>query len=461
MATHISFLGGAGTVTGSKYLLEHGGQRVLVDCGLFQGYKALRLRNWDTFPIRPQRLDAVVLTHAHLDHSGYLPALVRDGYRGPIYATEATCELAEILLRDSARLQEEEAEYANHRGYSRHHPAKPLYTEADAERALKQLRPLALHHPAEIASGIHLQLRPAGHILGAAMVELEAGGRRMLFSGDLGRPDDPLMVAPEAVEGADILLVESTYGNRLHPVEDTRKVLADVINRTALRQGIVVVPSFAVGRAQLLMYLLYRLKQEAMIPDLPVYLNSPMATDVTTLYQRFHHEHRLSRADCEGMCRVARFVRTVDEARQLEQLRKPAVIIAGSGMATGGRVLHHLKALAPNARNTILLSGFQAGGTRGALIASGAHEVRIHGEDIPIRAEVVTLENLSAHADAGEILDWLRPFSRVPKHTFVVHGEPDAADCLRRRIRQELGWSVSVAEHRQRVSLDALEDEGD
>ncbi|BAN49840.1 MBL fold metallo-hydrolase [Metapseudomonas resinovorans] len=461
MGTHISFLGGAGTVTGSKYLLEHDGQRVLVDCGLFQGYKALRLRNWERFPVRPQRVDAVVLTHAHLDHSGYLPALVRDGFGGPIYATEATCELVEILLRDSARLQEEEAEYANRRGYSRHHPAKPLYTEADAERVFRQLRPFAPGHEADIATGIRLRLRPAGHILGAAMVELMAGGRRILFSGDLGRPDDPLMVAPEAVEGADVLVVESTYGNRRHPHDDTRQVLAEVIKRTALRQGVVVVPSFAVGRAQLLMYLLYQLKREGMIPDLPIYLNSPMATDVTTLYQRFQSEHRLNREDCQGMCRVARFVRTVDESRRLEQMRSPAVIIAGSGMATGGRVLHHLKGLAPNARNTILLSGFQAGGTRGALIASGADSVRIHGEDIPIRAEVVSLENLSAHADADEILAWLRPFTRVPKHTFVVHGEPDAADCLRRRIHHELGWSVSMAEHRQRVSLDALDEEGD
>lgn len=461
MGTHLSFLGGAGTVTGSKYLLEHEGRRVLVDCGLFQGYKALRLRNWDSFPIRPHRIDAVVLTHAHLDHSGYLPALVRDGFRGPIYATEATCELAHIMLRDSARLQEEEAEYANRRGYTRHHPAKPLYTEADAERALKLLRPFALHRRHEIVSGMSLLLRPAGHILGASMVELTVGGRRVLFSGDLGRPDDPLMVAPEVVKGADILLVESTYGNRRHPTEDTLTVLADVVNRTALRHGIVVVPSFAVGRAQLLMYLLHRLKQEARIPDLPIYLNSPMATDVTALYQRFHDQHRLTREQCRDVCQVAHFVRTVDESKRLEQMRSPAVIIAGSGMATGGRVLHHLKALAPNERNTILLSGFQAGGTRGALIASGAREVRIHGEDVPIRAEVVALENLSAHADAGEILDWLGGFEHPPRHCFVVHGEPDAADCLRRRISQELGWSVSVAEHRQRVSLDDLYEEED
>jgi metallo-beta-lactamase family protein len=449
----ISFLGGAGTVTGSKYLLSHENTRILVDCGLFQGYKQLRLRNREPFPLAPRRLDAVVLTHAHLDHCGYLPVLARDGFRGPIYATEATCELAEIILRDSARLQEEEAKYANRKGYSRHHPAQPLYTEADAEHALRLLRPYPLHRFHEIASGMQVCLRPAGHILGAATVEVRAAGTSLVFSGDLGRPNDPLMVAPEAVAEADYLLVESTYGNRLHPQSNTEDVLAEVISRTALRHGITVVPSFAVGRSQLLMYHLHRLKQQGRIPDLPIYLNSPMATDVTALYQRFADEHRLSREECQQVCRVAQFVRTVDESKRLEQQRSPAVIIAGSGMATGGRVLHHLKALAPDPRNTILLSGFQAGGTRGAQIAEGAATVRIHGEDIPIRAEVVALENLSAHADADEILAWLRQFRRAPKHCFVVHGEPAAADTLRWRIAHELGWSVSVPEHRQRVQL--------
>ncbi|MDX5371093.1 MAG: MBL fold metallo-hydrolase [Pseudomonadaceae bacterium] len=452
----ISFLGGAGTVTGSKYLLSHEHTRILVDCGLFQGYKQLRLRNREPFPLAPKRLDAVVLTHAHLDHCGYLPVLARDGFRGPVYVTEATCELAEIILRDSARLQEEEAKYANRKGYSKHHPAEPLYTEADAERALRLLKPYPLHRFHEIVSGVQVCLRPAGHILGAATVEVRIAGSSLVFSGDLGRPNDPLMVAPEPIEEADYLLVESTYGNRLHPQDDTENVLAEVINRTALRHGITVVPSFAVGRAQQLMYHLHRLKQQGRIPDLPVYLNSPMATDVTALYQRFASEHRLSHAQCQEVCRVARFVRTVDESKRLEQQRSPAVIIAGSGMATGGRVLHHLKALAPDPRNTILLSGFQAGGTRGAQIAEGAESVRIHGEDVPIRAEVVALESLSAHADANEVLAWLRNFRRPPKQCFVVHGEPAAADALRWRIGHELGWSVCVPEHRQRVQLDEV-----
>lgn len=451
----LSFLGGAGTVTGSKYLVGHAGKHLLVDCGLFQGYKQLRLRNWEQLPFAPKRLDAVVLTHAHLDHSGYLPVLVRAGYRGPIYATEATCELLAILLLDSGRLQEEEAEYANHRGYSKHHPAKPLYTEADAERTLKQLRPLPLHHSNELVGGMQVKLRSAGHILGAASVEIVADGQTLVCSGDLGRLNDPIMVAPEPIEHADFLLLESTYGNRSHPKQTTESVLADIIKRTALRHGITMVPSFAVGRAQLLMYHLHKMKQAGLIPDLPIYLNSPMATDVTALYQRFRSEHRLSHEDCEGMCHVAKFVRSVDESKHLEELRSPAVIIAGSGMATGGRILHHLQALAPDPRNTVLLSGFQAGGTRGALIAGGAEKVRIHGIDVPIRAEVASLENLSAHADADEILQWLGNFRSPPRHTYIVHGEPDAADTLRRRIAAELGWSVSVAEHRQRTTLTA------
>lgn len=452
-AMRITFLGAAGTVTGSKYLLEHHEQHVLVDCGLFQGYKQLRLHNRDPFPLPPGGLDAIVLTHAHLDHSGYLPVLVRNGYRGPVYATPATCELVKILLLDSGRLQEEEAEFANRHGFSKHNPALPLYTEQDAARALKLLRPVELHHKFQIVPGMTIELRCAGHILGAATVTVVADGQSLVFSGDLGRPDDPLMLAPETVEQADFLLVESTYGDRKHPAESPHQQLAEVINRTALRRGITLVPSFAVGRAQLLMYHLYQLKRTKAIPDLPVYLNSPMATDVTGLYQRFRSEHKLSAQDCDGMCHVAQFVQTVQDSRELDQMRTPAVIIAASGMATGGRVVHHLKALAPNALNTLLMPGFQAGGTRGAQIVAGAASVRIHGRDVPINAEVVPMQTLSAHADADEIMQWLRGFKRPPKHTFVVHGEPNASDTLRRRISLELGWPVSVPEYRDSVDL--------
>lgn len=453
----MTFLGAAGTVTGSKYLLEHRDQHVLIDCGLFQGYKQLRLHNWDPFQLPVRDLQAIVLTHAHLDHSGYLPVLARNGYRGPVYATPATCELVKILLRDSGRLQEEEAEFANRHGFSKHAPALPLYTEQDAERALKLLHPVELHHRVTIVPGLSILLRGAGHILGAATVEIVADGITLVCSGDLGRPNDPLMFAPETIEQTDYLLIESTYGDRRHPEESPEKQLAEVITHTALRHGITLVPSFAVGRAQLLMYHLYRLKQQHAIPDLPIYLNSPMATDVTRLYQRFRSEHRLSLEDCEGMCQGTHFVRATRDSIELDQLRTPAVILAASGMATGGRVLHHLKALAPNPLNTLLIPGFQAGGTRGAQIIAGAPSVRIHGKDVPIRAEVVPVETLSAHADADEIIEWLRGFKRPPKHTYVVHGEPNASDVLRRRISLELGWSVSVPEYRDSVELTPID----
>ncbi|WP_207284564.1 MBL fold metallo-hydrolase RNA specificity domain-containing protein [Pseudomonas sp. FW300-N2A2] len=453
----ITFLGAAGTVTGSKYLLEHRNQHVLIDCGLFQGYKQLRLHNRDPLQFPVSDLNAIVLTHAHLDHSGYLPVLVRNGYCGPVYATPATCELVKNLLLDSGRLQEEEAEFVNRHGFSKHNPALPLYTEQDAKKALKLLRPVELHHKVEIVTDMTIQLRCSGHILGAATVEVIANGLALVFSGDLGRLDDPLMFAPETVEQADYLLVESTYGDRKHPVESPQEQLAEVITRTALRRGITLVPSFAVGRAQLLMYHLYQLKRKRAIPDIPIYLNSPMATDVTSLYQRFRNEHRLSLEDCEGMCHVAQFVRTVKDSIELDQQTTPAVIIAASGMATGGRVVHHLKALAPKPINTLLMPGFQAGGTRGAQIVACAPSVRIHGKDVPIRAEVVSMQTLSAHADADEIIQWLRGFKRPPKHTFVVHGEPNASDVLRRRISLELGWSVSVPEYRDSVELSSLD----
>ena len=449
----LTFFGGTGTVTGSKFLLTRDSTRVLIDCGLFQGYKQLRLRNWEPLPAVLRAVDAVVLTHAHLDHSGYLPVLAREGFSGPVYATPATCALAEILLLDSARLQEEQAEHANRHGYSRHSPARPLYTELDAKRALRLFRPVALHRRTQVAPGIELLLRSAGHILGAATVQLTVDGQTLVSSGDLGRPHDPVMRAPELIGAADALLVESTYGDRSHPAQAPERYLADVINQTLLRHGITLVPSFAIGRAQLLMYYLYTLKRDGLIPDIPVYLNSPMAMDATALYQQFKGEHRLTALECAQMCKGTHIIRTVDESRRLDQLHEPAVIIAASGMATGGRVLHHLKALAPNPHNSILFSGFQAGGTRGADIVAGARSVRLHGEDVPIRAQVFAMDNLSAHADADEIMEWLRGFTRPPQQTYVIHGEPHAADTLRRRISLELGWPVCVPEYLETVAL--------
>jgi metallo-beta-lactamase family protein len=449
----IQFLGATGTVTGSKYLLGSGAAKVLVDCGLFQGFKQLRLRNWAPLPLKPAALSAVVLTHAHLDHSGYLPLLVRNGFSGKVHCSEATYDLCRILLPDSGRLQEEEAEYANRRKFSRHAPALPLYTEEDAKRSLGHFSPLGFGRELDLG-GLRATLIPAGHILGAAVVSLTDGARSVVFSGDLGRPDDLIMVAPGVVRGADYLVVESTYGNRRHDPEDPRVKLGDVIRRTVARGGAVIIPSFAVGRAQSLLYYIHLLKAEGAIPaDLPVYLNSPMAVDATAIYHEHRREHRLSREQCEAMCRAAFIVNTPEESKRLNDRKGPMVIIAASGMATGGRVVHHLKAFAPDARNSILFSGFQAGGTRGATILSGADSVKIHGEYVPIRAEVAIINNLSAHADGAEILDWLKHFETPPRETFVTHGEPAAADALRHRIEEELHWRARVPDYLESVSL--------
>ena len=449
----LSFLGAAGTVTGSKTLVEHDTKKLLVDCGLFQGYKNLRLMNWQAFPFDPRRLDAVVLTHAHLDHSGALPLLVRQGYRGPVFATPGTIDVCRVLLPDSARLQEEAAEYANRHQISKHKPALPLYTEADAERALRQLEPLAFDERHAVVAGAQARLRPAGHILGAASVELSLGDTTLLFSGDLGRPDDPIMRAPTPIERADHVVVESTYGDRLHDTQDAQTVLGEIITRTAARGGTVVIPAFAVGRAQALLYAIYRLKARAAIPDLPVFLNSPMAIDMTEIYLRHRAEHRLSVEECSGLCHVAKMTRTVEESRALNALRYPAIIVSASGMATGGRVLHHLKALAPDRRNTIVLAGFQAGGTRGARLLAGERSIRIHGEDVAVNAEVVSLPGMSAHADAQQIVQWLRTAPRPPRTIFLNHGEPGPADALRQRIEHELGWTASVPQLGQAVEI--------
>lgn len=453
MTVELRFLGAAGTVTGSRYLLQSGGGKVLVDCGLFQGWKALRLRNWDAPPFRPKEIDAVVLTHAHLDHSGYLPRLIRQGFSGRVHSSRGTRDLCRVLLPDSGHLQEEEARYANARGFSRHKPALPLYTEDDARESLKRFSPAAFGETFE-AGGFRASLQPAGHILGASIAALEIDGTKIVFSGDLGRSNDPIMKPPSRVEEADYLVVESTYGNRRHGAADAAETLASHLARALARGGVVVIPAFAVGRAQALMLLLSRLKARGALPDVPVYLNSPMAIDATRLYHEYRAEHRLSAQECAAACSVAQMVHTADASRALNGRGGPMIIISASGMATGGRVLHHLKAFAPDARNLILLPGFQAAGTRGAALASGATEIKIHGAYVAVRAEVVTLDGMSAHADYAEVLDWLRGFRRAPRRTFVTHGEPAAADEMRRRIAEELGWDVVVPADGEAVALD-------
>ncbi|MCB9568069.1 MAG: MBL fold metallo-hydrolase [Myxococcales bacterium] len=449
----LSFFGATGTVTGSRYLLSHRRARAMIDCGLFQGFKQLRLRNWSPPPIAPAAITSMALTHAHIDHSGYLPIIVRDGYRGRVLCTGGTAELCALLLPDSGRLQELDAEYANRKGFSKHRPALPLYGEADAMEAVARLKEVAFDTPRELDDDMEIRFIRAGHILGASSIHLRYRGGSILFSGDVGRPDDPLMRAPEPRQASDYLVVESTYGDRKHDRTPPEEALADVINRTHERGGSVIIPAFAVGRTQLILLLVDRLKAARKIPDLPVFLDSPMAIAATSTFYRHRDTHRLSEKECERMCNASRYIRDAEDSKALDTGDKPMILISASGMATGGRIVHHLKALAPDPRNTILFTGFQAGGTRGAAMVGGAKQIKIHGQYVAVNAEVAALEMLSAHADADELIAWLRTCDDKPRHTFVTHGEPAASDALRRRIQEELGWAVSVPDYRDEVAL--------
>lgn len=449
----LSFYGAAGTVTGSRYLLETAGQRILVDCGLFQGYKQLRLRNWAPLPFDPRSIDAVILTHAHIDHSGFLPVLTRQGYRGPIYCSEGTFELCKILLPDSAHLQEEDARFANRHGISKHKPALPLYTQSDASECLRQFRTVLIDSSVALGSRTVFTLKRAGHLLGACFVRIDSDAMSVTFTGDLGRPDDPMLMAPSAPSPTDYLVTESTYGDRTHPRIDPGAEFARYLRPAIARGAVIVVPAFAIGRAQSLLLHIARLKRSGQLPDVPVFLDSPMAIDASELYRRSRHEHRLGASDCDLMCSAATFINTAEQSKALDQQGGPMIVISASGMATGGRVIHHLKTFLGNERNLILLTGFQAPGTRGGSLANGASTVRIHGEDFPVRAEIRQLQASSSHADAGEILAWMKQFAKPPRQTFITHGEPGASDALRQRVEWELGWSTLVPEYRQTVEL--------
>lgn len=452
----LTFLGATETVTGSKYLVEHGSRRVLVDCGLFQGTKNLRLRNWQPLPLAPDTLDAVVLTHAHLDHSGYLPVLVREGYRGPVYCTAATAELCDIMLRDSARLQEEEADFANRHDYSKHRPAQP-HTLDDAQRALRLLKPVAYDECTALGGGgLSFRLLPAGHILGAASVVMHWDHKVLAFSGDLGRYHDPIMQPPRPPAHADYVVVESTYGDRLHPASDPENELAAMFDKTFARGGVVVIPCFTVGRTQEILYYIARLKASGRMAHVPVFLDSPMATNATEIYRHHILEHRLTVSEANTLGHAATMVRSVDQSKAIAEHHGPMVIIAGSGMATGGRVLHHLSRYAPDARNTIALVGYQATGTRGAALAAHEPTLKIHGEYVRLRAQVESITALSAHADYEEILTWLGTMQCAPVRTFITHGEPAAADALRRRIAERLQWPCEVPAYEQCVDLDEV-----
>lgn len=451
---HIRFLGAADGVTGSRHLVDLNGQRLLLDCGMFQGFKLWRERNWQPFPEPPASIDAVLLSHAHLDHSGWLPCLVRDGFRGPIYCSPATRDLAELLLLDAARLQEEDTRRANRGGWSKHAPALPLFTTRDAQRAITRLTPVATGRPITMGGDVQALFTPAGHLLGACSITLRSGNHSLLYSGDLGRHDDLLMPPPANVPAADTVLVESTYGDRLHPAEDMQRRLGELIRLTIKRGGKVLLPTFAVGRAQALMLVLQRLRATGEIPsDLPIYLDSPMAQEATKLYLKHRKLLRLSAAESRMLCDGVTAVATPKESEALVAQRWPAVILSASGMATGGRVLHHLSALAPHPRNTIVFPGFQVPGSRGAKLVAGAPDVKIFGRYVAIKAEVHHLEGFSGHADQQGLMQWLSSLPHPPRRVFVVHGDPAAADTLRSHIGDALGWSVTVPAHGASVEV--------
>jgi metallo-beta-lactamase family protein len=456
IAMKLQFLGATNTVTGSKYLLTQGNLKVLVDSGLFQGFKQLRLKNWEDFPVNPAELHAVVLTHAHLDHSGYIPLLVKNGFRGKIFATEGTVDLCKILLPDSGYLQEEEARLANKRKYSKHNPALPLYTYEDAQKSLQQFSPVPWKTSIQLEKGedkISVEFHPAGHLLGAASVLIKGEKGSIAFSGDLGRNSDPLVRNPDFTLGAGNLVVESTYGNRSHPEQNPELALQEAVISTHAKHGTLLIPSFAVGRAQLILYYLLQLKKRSAIPDLPVYLNSPMASQANLAFAGNPGELKISQEEMKAIWRMTKVISKPEESQALVESTHPAIIVAASGMATGGRVLHHLKSLLPHSNNTVLFVGFQAGGTRGDSLLRGADKIKIHGQYWPVKARILTIESLSGHADANEIMRWISGFQMKPSRVFVTHGEPEAADALRHRIEEELGIPATVPEYAQEVEL--------
>jgi metallo-beta-lactamase family protein len=463
----LSFLGATGTVTGSKFLVEHDGFRLLVDCGLFQGLKELRLRNWNPLPVEPSTIDAVLLTHAHLDHSGYLPVLIRSGFQGPVLATSATCALCAVLLPDAGHLQEEDARFANEKGFSKHRPALPLYTEEEARRCLASLRPGPFNQWIQLHRDVRIRFHAAGHILGASTVEVRLAGngsrrpeRAVLFSGDLGRPGQPILPDPAPPVRCDHLLLESTYGNRDHATEDPRERLEEIISRTAERGGSVLIPAFTVGRTQAVLFLLRELQLADRLPtDIPIYIDSPMAIHATRVFmdhpEAFSRDMRRRQAagvDPLGL-RNIHMIHRVEDSRDLNSHRYPAIIISASGMATGGRILHHLAHRLEDHRNSVVFVGFQAAGTRGRSLVEGARSIRIHGRDVAVHASVERVENLSAHADRGELLAWLQAAEEPPRQIHLVHGEPAAIEGLARRIRTETGMQPHVPDYLENVPI--------
>ena len=443
----LTFLGATRTVTGSKYLVAVDGLNILIDCGLYQGHQELRQRNWKKFPVDPAQIDAVVLTHAHIDHSGYLPRLIKNGFKGKIYCTQGTLDLCAILLPDSGYLQEEDAFRANRYGYSKHKPALPLYTKEDGTRALEQFYPVEYNQSIALAHSLSFTFLPAGHILGAAMIQLKYQEKTIVFSGDVGRPHNLIMHPPVSIPHADYLILESTYGNRLHDPVNVMDAIEKIIHDTLARHGSLIIPAFAVGRAQDLLYILYQLSEAKRIPKMPIFLDSPMAEDVSDLLIKYSNEHRLNQVQCQKLCQIACYTRTPEESKAINEYTEPVIIISASGMIEGGRILHHLKLFLPDSRNTVLLTGYQAPGTRGDQLLSGKKEIKIHGESIPVRAKIVNMQNMSAHADYQEMLDWLSYFKQPPKKVFLTHGDLPSSETLKKKIEERLGWTCVIPEY--------------
>ncbi|MCL5036123.1 MAG: MBL fold metallo-hydrolase [Chloroflexi bacterium] len=459
----LTFMGATQTVTGSKYLLECEGKKYLIDCGMYQGIKKLRERNWDKFPVDPASIDGVLFTHAHIDHTGYFPRLVSEGFSQLAHCTTPTVDLLKIMLPDSAHLQEEEAKYANKKGFSKHYPALPLYNAEDAEKACERLTPISFYMDLVLDSNISVTFRKAGHILGAAMLvmDIKCGRKhkRLVFSGDLGRKGIPLLPDPDIMEKIDYLVLESTYGNRLHSEEDRSIILKSIILEMVDAGGILLIPAFAVERTQEILYILRFLSQNHQIPNIPVYIDSPMATAVTKLFDEYidllDYETRLLVAGGQKLFNFPNlhFTESTEESKALNDLKGPAIIISASGMATGGRILHHLRHRLPDPKNTILLVGYQAAGTRGRSLMEGAEFLKIHGEEVPVRAAVMTVEGFSSHADYDEILEWLSHIHHKPAHVYLTHGEVDAAKSLAQKIREFYGWNVSIPDYLDYVEL--------
>lgn len=449
----ITFLGGVEEVTGSRYLLEHENMKILVDCGLFQGQKELTKRNWEPFPVEPSSIEAIVLTHAHIDHTGYVPVLVKKGFRGKIYCSEGTYALSAILLNDSGHLQEENARRSNEHGDPDHAPVVPLYTAQDAKDALRYFQ-IVDYDTAISIGGLRVTLIASYHIIGASFVIVSDGKETLTFSGDLGRPADLIMKSPPHLKQTDYLVMESTYGDTLHAEGDPIEALGNIINETVKKGGVLIIPSFAVGRTQTILYCLYQLKQKKAIPHIPIFLDSPMGISVTDLLCEFPDQHTLSASLCKDVCEVATETRTPEESKKIDHLNHPAIVVAGSGMADGGRVVHHLKRFVGDAKNTVLFVGFQGEGTTGRALVDGHKEIRIYGKFYPVHAEIKIINMLSAHADYKEALEWLSSFEKKPKKVFLTHGELEFAQAFKQKIEERFGWSVVVPKYLESFDLE-------